>query len=202
MRVLEDDATSLDDAVALLLAGSVVAIPTDTVYGLAARLDEDGPIQALFAAKRRPASLPVAVLCATTEDASRVVSAWPPAARRLAERYWPGPLTVVLDAEEVLVARLGSRRGIGLRVPDDARCRALLARTGPLAVTSANPHGAPPATTVADVLALGAGVAAVLDGGTCDGVVSTVVDLTGAAPRVVREGAVAARDVLSLLTAG
>jgi tRNA threonylcarbamoyl adenosine modification protein (Sua5/YciO/YrdC/YwlC family) len=200
--VLGADPTSLDTAAALLGAGLVVAIPTDTVYGLAARLDADAPVEALFAAKRRPASVPIAVLCASSAEAVRLAARWPPAAARLAERHWPGPLTVVVDADPVLVARLGSQRGIGLRVPGDARCRALLARTGPLAVTSANAHGAPPATTAAEVVELGAGVAAVVDGGTCGGPVSTVVDLTVAPPTVVREGAVAASEVLGLLSGG
>ncbi|HEV3327760.1 MAG TPA: L-threonylcarbamoyladenylate synthase, partial [Acidimicrobiales bacterium] len=147
MRVLTADPASIDEAVELLRDGSVVAIPTDTVYGLAARLDEDAPIQRLFAAKGRPASLPVAVLCASSEDARALAASWPASARTLASRYWPGPLTLVVDAAPSLVARLGSRRGVGVRVPNDALCRELLVRTGPLAVSSANRHGAAPATT-------------------------------------------------------
>lgn len=199
MTVLPATPASLSSVADLLAAGEVVAVPTDTVYGLAARLDDPVAIGRLFAAKHRPASMPVAVLCATTADAAGVAKGWHEGAARLAGRYWPGPLTLVLDADPALAARLGARRGVGVRVPDDATCQALLALTGPLAVTSANEHGAPPATTAADALALG-GIATVLDGGTRDGAVSTVVDLTGRTPVVVRDGAIPARDVLAALS--
>jgi L-threonylcarbamoyladenylate synthase len=200
VRLLADAEGSIDAVVELLAAGSVVAIPTDTVYGLASSLD-DASIRRLFAAKGRPATLPIAVLCATTEDAAGLASVWPPSAARLADRYWPGPLTQVVHADPALVARLGSQRGVGVRVPHDVLCRTLLARTGPLAVTSANRHGRAPATTAEEVRAID-GVAAVLDGGTRSGTVSTVVDLTGPSPVVVREGAVPAGDVLGLLSEG
>lgn len=200
MRVLPDTPSSIDEAVELLSLGSVVAIPTDTVYGLAARLDDDAPVARLFAAKRRPASLPVAVLCASAEEAAALAAAWPKSAAALARRYWPGPLTLVVAAPRALAARLGSARGVGVRVPDDALCRALLERTGPLAVTSANPHGVAPATTAAGVAAVAEGVAAVFDGGTRDGAVSTVVDLTGATPLLVREGALAFAELLEVLS--
>lgn len=201
MRVLDDPDRALDDAVACLLDGLVVAIPTDTVYGLAARL-EDGAVRRLFAAKHRPSTAPVAVLCASRTEAAGMSSAWSTDAATLAERYWPGPLTLVVAAEPALVGRLGGGGGVGLRVPDDALCTALLARSGPLAVTSANVHGEPPATCAADVLGLGGGVAAVLDGGTRDGAVSTVLDLTGVEPRVLREGAIPSSELLALLSGG
>jgi L-threonylcarbamoyladenylate synthase len=193
---------SLDRAAELLAAGAVVAVPTDTVYGLAVRLGDAAAIGALLAVKHRPASLPIAVLCATTADAVGLATTWSAGAGRLAARYWPGPLTLVVGADPALAASLGAARGVGVRVPDDAICRALLARTGPLAVTSANRHGAPPATTAAAALALGAGVAAVLDGGSRRGEVSTVVDLTAPSPVLVREGALAARDVLAAFSEG
>ena len=199
MRPLADAEGSLDAVVGLLAAGSVVAIPTDTVYGLASSLDA-ASIRRLFAVKGRPATLPIAVLCATTADAVALASAWPPSAAWLAGRSGParspgrprGPRAV---------ARLGSERGVGVRVPHDALCRALLARTGPLAVTSANRHGQAPATTAEEVRAID-GVAAVLDGGTRSGAVPTVVDLTGPSLVVVRDGAVPAGDVLGLLSEG
>lgn len=200
MSVLPATPASLESIAALLAAGAVVAVPTDTVYGLAARLDDADAIGRLFTAKHRPASMPVAVLCATTADAVSVAASWHEGAARLAERYWPGPLTLVLDADPELAARLGARHGVGVRVPDDAVCQALLTLTGPLAVTSANEHGAPPSTTAEAALALGGGVAAALDGGTRDGAVSTVVDLTGRSPVVVRDGALPARDVLASLS--
>jgi len=188
----------LGEAVSLLAQGRVVGIPTDTVYGLAARLDLDA-VAGLFEAKRRPATLPIAVLCATAESAASVGASWPLAAQRLASSYWPGALTIVVPAPGPLAALVGATGSVGLRVPDDATCRAVLAATGPLAVTSANLHGEPPATTAAAVAASfdAALVAAVLDGGTCDGAVSTVVDVTGEQVIVVRNGAVDADDVRS-----
>jgi L-threonylcarbamoyladenylate synthase len=199
MRVLANTAASIDEVVELLGAGSVVAIPTDTVYGLAARLDDDASVQRLFAAKGRPATLPIAVLCASTEEAVHIATVWPQSAATLAQRHWPGPLTLVVDADNALVTRLGSVRGVGVRVPSDRLCGVLLERTGPLAVTSANRHGEPPSTTAAAVLAAVARIAAVLDGGTRDGAVSTVVDLTGPSPVIVREGAVPHAGLLDAL---
>jgi tRNA threonylcarbamoyl adenosine modification protein (Sua5/YciO/YrdC/YwlC family) len=202
VTVLDASTASLEAAAALLAAGQVVGVPTDTVYGLAAHLDDDAAVERLFACKRRPSSVPIAVLCATTADAVGVAATWPRGADRLAERFWPGPLTIVVDAPPALATRLGATSGVGVRVPDDVLCRSLLARTGPLAVTSANLHGAPPATTAADALGIGTGIAAVLDGGTREGAVSTVVDVTADPPVVVREGAIPGPDVLWVLSGG
>ena len=179
----------LDAAAAMLAGGAVVGIPTDTVYGLAVPLD-DAALEALFAAKRRPDDVPVAVLCVDRDDVVALGATLPPIADRLAAALWPGPLTLVLDAPAVLVRRVRAVRGVGVRVPDDVVCRSLLALTGPLAVTSANLHGAPPATTADEVMSTfaGSGVAAVLDGGRRGGVVSTVVDAVGQ-PMILREGA-------------
>jgi L-threonylcarbamoyladenylate synthase len=201
VRTLDDRATAMDEAVRLLDDGQVVGIPTDTVYGLAARL-EDEAIKRLFAAKRRPSSVPVAVLCGSLDDAVALSASWPPEASTLAASHWPGPLTLVVAADPALVARLGGAGGLGVRVPDDGLCRTLLERTGPLAVTSANLHGAPPATCAADLAALGDDVAAVLDGGTRDGAVSSVLDLTGPVPVVLRAGAIAADVLLAAISPG
>jgi tRNA threonylcarbamoyl adenosine modification protein (Sua5/YciO/YrdC/YwlC family) len=192
MSALVLTAGEVDRAASLLARGRVVAIPTDTVYGLAAGCDDDAGIAALFAAKQRPERLPIAVLCASTEVARELADHWPAAAARLAQRYWPGPLTLVVDAPSHRATRLGAASGIGLRVPDDELCRELLGRTGPLAVTSANRHGSPPLTTAADVASgFGAEVAAVLDGGPRNGTVSTVLDVRTDELVVVRTGALA-----------
>jgi tRNA threonylcarbamoyl adenosine modification protein (Sua5/YciO/YrdC/YwlC family) len=197
-RVLPSE--ELDLAAALLGDGEVIAVPTDTVYGLAAALGEPASISRLSTLKGRPETVPVAVLCASLDQARHLASSWPEGAAGLSAALWPGPLTIVVPAAAHLAARLGSTDSVGLRVPDDAICQALLARTGPLAVTSANLHGAPPATTAREVLTAfeGAGLAGVLDGGTRDGEVSSVVDVSGAEPVIVREGALA-RELLALL---
>jgi tRNA threonylcarbamoyl adenosine modification protein (Sua5/YciO/YrdC/YwlC family) len=161
----------------------------------------DEAADALFAAKDRPGSLPIAVLCADAASARAVAASWPSTAARLAERFWPGPLTVVVPADAAVTARVHAARGIGLRVPDDATSQALLSVTGPLAVTSANRHGAEPAVTATALRDAfdGGPVVAVVDDGPRDGVVSTVVDLTAGEPEIVREGALPGADVLAAL---
>jgi L-threonylcarbamoyladenylate synthase len=189
----------LDELVELLAQGGVVGVPTDTVYGLAARLDVPGALDRLFAAKLRPANLPIAVLCANVDAARGLATRWPREAERLAERYWPGPLTLVVSCDPGLAALLGADSSLGVRVPADPVCAALLARTGPLAVTSANVHGAAPCTTAEELAAVfdGAGVDAVLDAGPRDGAVSTVVAVDATAPVVLREGALASGAILA-----
>jgi tRNA threonylcarbamoyl adenosine modification protein (Sua5/YciO/YrdC/YwlC family) len=201
MRVLTSN--EVDQAALLLSRGGVVAIPTDTVYGLAARCTDDVGVAALFAAKRRPERQPIAVLCASTDAARELTEGWPAGAGRLADSYWPGPLTMVLDAPRLLAVRLGAASGVGLRVPDDELCRELLRRTGPLAVTSANHHGSPPLTTADEVASsFGAQIAAVLDGGTRDGIVSTVVDVRTDELVAVRVGALAIDELASTFSEG
>jgi tRNA threonylcarbamoyl adenosine modification protein (Sua5/YciO/YrdC/YwlC family) len=198
-RVLFVD--DLDEVAALLARGDVVAIPTDTVYGLAACMADAGAVARLAMLKRRPASVPIAVLCATAADAMAIAATWPTGAGALAGRFWPGPLTIVVPVDEVVARGVGAEHSVGLRVPADDTCRALLARTGPLAVTSANPHGEPPASTAQEVRQAfwGEDLAAVLDDGPREGSVSTVVEVGSDTLAVLREGAIAAVDVLAAL---
>jgi tRNA threonylcarbamoyl adenosine modification protein (Sua5/YciO/YrdC/YwlC family) len=195
IRVLA--AGELDLAAELLASGEVLAVPTDTVYGLAALVGDRAAIEQLSALKRRPGSMPIAVLCASVEEARELASSWPPSAAALSTALWPGPLTLVVPASVELESQLGSTSGAGMRIPNDATCRALLERTGPLAVTSANVHGSSPATSAEEVLGIfeGSGLAGVLDAGTRDGAVSSVVDVSGERPVIVREGALS-RDAL------
>ncbi len=178
---------AIDEAAAVLEAGGVVVVPTDTVYGLAARAEHRG---ALYPLKGRPEGVPVAVLVADAAQAWTLARP-SPLARRLAARFWPGPLTVVCDAE----ARWGEPT-VGVRCPDHDLVRALAARVGPVATTSANRHGEPtPADAAAAAASLLGEVALVLDGGTCEGRPSTVVDATGDEPAVLRLGAIAAESL-------
>jgi L-threonylcarbamoyladenylate synthase len=195
VRVLA--ATELDVAAQLLAGGAVVGVPTDTVYGLAAAVGIEAAIAALFAAKRRPGGVPIAVLCATLDEAASLATTWSDVAERLARRFWPGPLTVVVDAAPELSSRLGAGHGVGVRVPADPTCLELLGRTGPLAVTSANLHGEPPSTTAAQFASAFAAteVRAVVDDGPRHGEVSSVIDVTCESIVVVREAALS-RDVL------
>ncbi|HUY06082.1 MAG TPA: L-threonylcarbamoyladenylate synthase [Acidimicrobiales bacterium] len=184
-----------------LLAGEVVAVPTDTVYGLCVALRVTGTTEPLFKKKQRPVSLAVPVMVADLpgalelcDDRSRE------ALQRVGEKFWPGALTLVVYRGVRCSFDLGGDRStIGLRVPDLACLRDLCRLVGPLGVTSANLHGGPPCTTTGELTkAFGSGLV-ILDGGRCAGAVSSVIDLTGATPVVLREGAVSLEMVLDAL---
>jgi len=195
------DADALDGAVAALMAGAVVGIPTDTVYGLAVDPRHTEATDALFALKRRPATLELPVLVADVGQAEQLAAGGlPDLGRRLAEHFWPGPLTIVVERRGGLDWAIGGDgRTIGLRCPAHPVARTLCERVGPLATTSANRHGDPPLTRAADVVrGFGRDVAVVVDGGVCDGTPSTVVDVAGTAARCVREGAVPWTEVLGI----
>jgi len=189
-------ADGLDDVVRVLRDGGSVVLPTDTVYGLAVRADRPGAVDALAALKERAADQPVAVLVAGTRQAEEV-GELPDWARRLAERWWPGPLTLVLRRRAGSDWDLGEPAAtVGVRVPDQELVRGLAAAVGPLATTSANRHGQPtPPTAQAAAKALAAPPDLVVDGGECVGVASTVVDATGDAPVVLREGPITEAEV-------
>ena len=172
MRIVAaDDPSSWVDAAAALDAGSVVALPTDTVYGIATLPEWSGK---LFEVKGRDRSVPIAVLVADVDQADRLV-ALSAADRELAERHWPGALTVVATVRSGVDLDVGGDGAtLGVRCPDDGRLRDLLDRVGPLAVTSANLAGEP---VLCDASAIGElpGVELVVDGGRLDGPASTVV---------------------------
>jgi len=191
--VVEADHPQAAERVAeVLRAGGLVVLPTETVYGLAALPSVPGATGGLFARKGRGADVPVAVLCADAEQALALADAPGPQARALAAAHWPGPLTMVLRRREDLGWQLGEPAAtIGLRCPDHDLVRAVARRVGPLATTSANRHGQPtPPTAVEAAAQLLGPVDLVVDGGVLGGVPSTVVDLTGDDPRILRQGAV------------
>lgn len=185
-------------AVAVLRAGGIAGVPTDTVYGLAADPFRAGATDRVFKLKRRPRTFELPVLVADVDQALTLATTVPATAERLMARYWPGALTVVLPRRPDLNADLGSDdETIGVRCPDHPVPLALCQALGPIATTSANRHGDAPATTAVEVAALGALVDVILDGGTCTGAPSTVVDCTGAEPRLLREGSLSWADVLA-----
>ena len=188
------DASSLDAALDALEDGLVVSVPTDTVYGLAARMDRPAGMASIFSAKGRPPGLALPVLVGRWRQARTVAASWPRSASMLAARFWPGALTVVVPVDPALGTHLGGDgKSVGLRLPRQKFVQALCRRAGPLATTSANVHGAPPCTTAEEVRGtFGApDVALVIDGGTCDGEPSTVADCTVSPPSCLREGAIA-----------
>ena len=153
-------------------------------------------MERLFALKGRPADVPLPILVAGPEQVAQVAGELEAAARVLAGRYWPGPLTLVVPRRPGFIADLGgpalARQTVGVRRPDHPVVVALCELLGPLAVTSANLHGNMPATTATGVVEAFAGSdqpEVVLDGGVCDGVPSTVVECRGPASRCLREGA-------------
>jgi L-threonylcarbamoyladenylate synthase len=193
LRLTEPDPAELSEVVSALRRGEVIGLPTDTVYGLAADGFSREAVARLFLVKRRPAVKPIPLLAGSIEQAERI-GVLTGAARQAAGRHWPGALTLVVRRAPGLPDWLGDvgRDSVGLRVPAHPAALALLERAGPLAVTSANRSGAPPAQDAAAARSIfGGEVAAYLAGAGAGGAPSTVVDFTGRVPRVLRAGPVA-----------
>jgi L-threonylcarbamoyladenylate synthase len=184
----------IEAAAAVLRRGGIVVYPTETLYALGARADHAGALERLALAKLRHPGKPLPLLAADRDQVLRVATLEGGAARA-AERFWPGPLTLVLPAASDLdVAVTGGSGTVGIRIPGSPVARALAAKAGfALVATSANPAGGPPPARVSDLdPALLAQVDHVLDGGpTPGGPPSTVVRIVGAMVHVVREGAIA-----------
>jgi len=179
-------------AVDAIEAGDLVVLPTDTVYGIAADAFKADAVQRLLDAKGRGRDMPPPVLISVVESLDALATDIPDSGRKLCEEFWPGPLTVICHAQTSLMWDLGETQGtVALRVPDHENTRELLSRTGPLAVSSANKSGKPAALDVYDAEEqLEDSVAVYLDGGEVSGgQPSTIVDITGDTPRVVRLGA-------------
>lgn len=204
-RIVRDDDAGRAEAIGVLKAGGIVALPTDTVYGLAVDLASVGSIDRLFAAKRRPIDRAVMLLLADADQAAGLVD-WPPVAAALAAAFWPGGLTIVVAQrpDAALPSELtAGRPTVGLRLPDHPSPRALAAALGPLPVTSANVSGlpeAPDANAIGDQL--GGAIDLIIDGGPArGGPPSTVVDCSSARPRILRQGAIEAAAILRTLAA-
>ena len=195
----------LERAAFALVAGLVVAIPTDTVYGLAVDPRRRGALDALFALKDRPSSSNVAVLVSGTAQADELSErGLPELASRLAGAFWPGAVTLVLRRKAGLDWRLGGDEAtIGVRCPADPFARAQCERIGPVAATSANVHGESPLSTAEEIgAAFGEKVAMVVDGGRIEGLASTVVDVSGSELRCLREGAVSFAEIREIVERG
>jgi L-threonylcarbamoyladenylate synthase len=187
----EGRAAGLDAAAAAIGAGKLVLLPTDTVYGVAADAFTPAAVTGLLAAKNRGRAMPVPVLIGEASTLGGLVVNLPPVANDLAQAFWPGGLTLVLEHAPSLAWDLGDAEGtVAVRLPDDDLARDLLRHTGPLAVSSANRSGRPAATTAQEAVdQLGTHAAVVLDGGPRSAATpSTIVDCTGPVPRVLRVG--------------
>jgi tRNA threonylcarbamoyl adenosine modification protein (Sua5/YciO/YrdC/YwlC family) len=194
--------SGLAAATTAIRSGELVVLPTDTVYGVAADAFDVAAVRRLLDAKGRGRDMPPPVLVGSVATLDALGSDVPTWARALVEHYWPGPLTIVVREQSSLQWDLGETRGtVAVRMPHDPVALELLARTGPLAVSSANTTGRPAATD-ADQAAemLGESVSVVLDGGpTVDDRPSTIVDCTAARPRVLRVGAVPVDELRTVL---
>jgi L-threonylcarbamoyladenylate synthase len=178
--------------------GELVVLPTDTVYGIGTDAFAADGVAALLAAKGRGRDMPVPVLVGSPRTISGLAFGLPSAAHQLVEAFWPGALTIVVRQAPSLVWDLGDSDGtVALRMPLHPVAIELLVSVGPMAVSSANRTGQLPATTAQEALAqLGDSVAVYLDGGPCgDPVPSSIVDLTGEVPLLLRAGAVAVEDL-------
>jgi tRNA threonylcarbamoyl adenosine modification protein (Sua5/YciO/YrdC/YwlC family) len=184
----------LEHAVAEIEAGGVVALPTETLYGLAVDPFNPGAVRRLNLLKGKPEGSPVLLLLSHVSQVSQVADRLPAAFGTLAEAFWPGPLTLVVPAAEALPDEVSGGKGtVGVRVPGLRLPRRLAAALGrPITGVSANLHTLPPCRTATEVVAtIPEGIDLLLDGGpTTGGAPSTVLDLTGSAPSVVRPGAI------------
>lgn len=198
-------ASSVEDvaeAADLLGRGGLVAFPTDTVYGLGTTAWDAQAVARIFDAKERPAEKAIPILIADLDGAGELVADMPAGLTALAAHYWPGALTLVAPASRALPEIVTAGTGtVALRVPNHPAALALLRRTGPLAVSSANRSGWVSPMTAAEVLAqLDGRIDAVLDGGRClGGLPSTVFDLTQSPPRLLRSGPVSKQEIDTVL---
>lgn len=190
----------IDSVAEILCSGGVVVIPTDTVYGVAARVADAEAVARLFAIKKRPTSVALPVFVENLEGVVDAGGRLPAAAQTLAHAFWPGALTLVIPALTSMAERVGaSESTIGFRLPADDFVQELVVRTGPLAVTSANEHGEPPMTS-GDLVRDGfrdADVDAFVNGGLRQGAVSTVVRCRDDGYEILRIGAISADDIAS-----
>lgn len=185
--VLKPTHSGLQRAAQLIRGGGVIAFPTDTVYGLGASADDEVAQRRIYTIKGRPVGMPLILMVAAESQLEGLVHV-DSRAEAMMRRWWPGPLTLILHA-------IGGGT-LGVRIPKHKVALDLLRHAGPLMTTSANLHGRDPAMN-ADEAAQLAGVMAVIDGGAAPGgTASTVVDLTGPEPHVLREGAIPTADVL------
>ncbi len=193
---------AINQACAILSDGGLVVVPTDTVYGVACNPFDEAAIERLFIAKQRPPDKAIPVLLADLAAAEAVATYIPEQAKQLAERFWPGPLTLTLPKRPNLPPNLSAFPTVGVRVPDHDGCRALLrAAGGALAVTSANRSGGENPTDVEDARKqLGDHVALYLDDGPSPrALASTVVAIDKSGFRILREGPISAAEIAAVL---
>ena len=193
MRAMRADTEGERATVEWLLQGGVAVVPTDTVYGLAARPEDVAAVRSIYRLKGRPEGMHLPVLAASVDQVRGLGVAFTSGAEVLARRWWPGPLTLAFgfDPQVERPEWLDGRAEVAVRIPAHNFLRAVLQQTGVLVVTSANRHGGPTPRTADDVAgALGSTVELIIDGGELQDVPSTLVNVSGTAPSLEREGAI------------
>jgi len=200
--VCADQPNAIFKAVQFIQNGDLVAFPTDTVYGLGALASDSGAVDQLFTVKGRRATKAIAILLGNQEHLSSVAAEMTAMAQTFARRFWPGPLTLVVERHPSLPHNLSKTSTIGIRMPNHPLTLELLDITGPLAVTSANISGQPNTVTATQVFAqLQERIPLILDGGpTPGGSPSTVLDCTGSKPVILRSGPISLNQLLSAIS--
>jgi L-threonylcarbamoyladenylate synthase len=196
---------SIARAAALLIAGEVVAFPTDTVYGIGAIANQPNAVARLYGAKGRPPDKAIPILIADLRDLDAIVLQTSDLVRRIASRFWPGGLTLILPKSNAVASEITATPNVAVRFPNHLLTKQIIASVGnPLAVTSANRSGERDSRTAADVMEqLNSRIAAVVDGGTCPGgIPSTILDCTADPPKILRAGAISAEDLREVTAVG
>ena len=196
-----DDNEALQRALDILRNGGLVAFPTDTVYGLGALAFEGRAVESIYLAKDRPVEKAIPVLIWDESHLEKVSDDIPERTRRLADRFWPGPLTVLVPKKRTLPESVSATSTVAVRVPDHSVARNLLRVAGPMAVTSANISGQPSPSTAEEVLAqLNGRIDLIIDGGrTPGGLPSTLVDCSAEKIKILRTGPITLEELLSVL---
>lgn len=184
-------------ALDILKDGGLVAFPTDTVYGVGALVFDGKAIESIYTAKNRPIEKAIPVLIADADDMDKVGMDIPDIARRIAARFFPGPLTCIIPKQPTLPSAVSATATVGVRAPDHEVARSLLRAAGPMAVTSANISGQPSPSTAEEVFAqLNGRIPLIIDGGkTPGGVPSTVVDCASDEIKILREGPISLEEI-------
>lgn len=196
------DEKGIKTAAEIIKAGGVVAMPTETVYGLAANALDGAAVAKIFAAKGRPADNPLIVHISEPEEIASLVREVPEAAKKLAAAFWPGPLTIILPKSDIIPDEVSAGLDtVAVRCPSHPVARALIKASCPLAAPSANLSGSPSPTTFRHVIADMFGrIDAIIDGGDCQvGVESTVITLAADVPRLLRPGGVTAEQLREVI---
>ena len=194
-------AAQIQQALAVLKNGGILAFPTDTVYGLGALAFDNAAIESIYIAKDRPIEKAIPILIGDLSDLDQVAVDIPNMALRFASRFWPGPLTCIVPKKQTLPLAVSATSTVAVRIPNHPNALALLCAAGPMAVTSANISGQPSPSTAEEVYSqLNGRIPLILDGGKAPGgIPSTLVNCTGGEPVILRAGPISLAELLSAM---